>query len=628
MKSALLFLICCLASGSLLAQWTTDTEINTTVASSATGDMMSVGTSDGKTYVAFWHDVPAPQYYEMRLQLLDENGNRLFGEEGMLVNNTVPMSSFTTLWSVTVDRENNVYIGFNGTDGGNPVHVHKISPEGTQLWGAAGINPGSGFDPKILPLSNGEVIVCWLPGNKGVMQKVSADGAPLWASPVTIEPTVASHKTSAGELAEMSNGDVVVILHDRGGFSPSSLPYAQRYTSTGATVWSAPVALTTTYFTSFNRRYALRKDGDVLYFGYSGAQGIQPHGFLQRINPDGTLPWGINGSDFSTQTSAFERDVQIAFEEGSHFVWAICEYSDASQSNVGEFVQKFDKETGSRQLSNTGKEVFPVSAAYISHQGDLEVVNDQPVFLVSDGNSNGVFAKDLLAVYLDGDGEFAWPEQTRPVATNTSGVKSRIHLNAPHNGRVVAAWAEDRPGVGASRPYAQQVEIACSAPSAGFTYTISDLTVTFSSTVSGADSIAWDFGDGTFGDGDQAAHVYAAAGTYTVCHSAHNACGESTICQPVTILTNGVSFLESVYHLNVSPNPNRGDCFLNIEIPKAAGLSYQLLSASGQVMEQRSVVLGSGRQSIPIHAGVLPPGTYVLAVKVDGKKAVLPMIMH
>lgn len=69
----------------------------------------------------------------MRLQLLDAQGHQLFGPEGMLVNNVVPMSTFTTLWSVAIDRDNNVYIGINGSGAGNLAYVHKISPRNSNF---------------------------------------------------------------------------------------------------------------------------------------------------------------------------------------------------------------------------------------------------------------------------------------------------------------------------------------------------------------------------------------------------------------------------------------------------------------------------------------------------------------
>lgn len=40
------------------SQWTSQTDVNTLVASSETGDVQSVGTSDGKTFVAFWKMCP------------------------------------------------------------------------------------------------------------------------------------------------------------------------------------------------------------------------------------------------------------------------------------------------------------------------------------------------------------------------------------------------------------------------------------------------------------------------------------------------------------------------------------------------------------------------------------------
>lgn len=629
MKSTLLFLAFCLAFSPLNAQWTTNTEANTTVSTLQTGDMQSVGTSDGRTWVAYWHDVPAPKYYEMRVQLLDQNGNRVFGDEGLLVNNQVPMSSFTTLWSITADRENNVYIGFNGTDGGNPVYVHKIAPDGAQLWGNNGISPGSGFDVKVLPLTNGEAIVCWLPGNKGVMQKVAADGSLLWTDPVTIAPVISTHRTSAGELAELSNGDFVVVLHDRGGFSPSSLPYAQRYTGAGAAVWGSPVALTTSYFTSFNRRYSLRQDIDTLYFGYAGAQGIQPHGYLQRINPDGSLPWGIDGSEFSTQAVSYERDVQIDFQPGSNHIWGICEYSDPSQSQVGEYVQKFDKSTGARLLTDLAKAVFPIGDVYISHQHHLSLVNDKPVFLVSNGNSNGVFAKDLLLVYLDENGNFAWPEQTRQVSTNPDGVKSRIQINRPYEGRVVAAWAEDRPDSSIIRPYAQRVDIdiACVPPVVNaFGYTIDSLTVTFTNVASNVDSIAWDFGDGVQGFGAQPVHTYASDGQYTVCEYVLNECGTDTFCRNLVISTIAVSDLEKQYDLKIAPNPSKGPVNMFLNMPTTDDLQYKVYTTNGQLLENQTLNLTPGKQLIPLKGLPAQSGTYLVAVQIGKKHAVIRVI--
>lgn len=461
MKPYLLLASLLIGTTSIFAQWTTDTDVNTAVEGLQTEDIQSIGTSDGKTYVAFWRIAPAPQNYEMRLQVLDASGNKLLGEDGMVVNDVVEMSTFTTVWSVAIDKTDHLYIGFNGTGGNNSAYVHKIAPDGTQVWGTSGINVGSGYDVKVLPLANGEVVVSWLPDNKGVFQKYDASGTPIYPAPIIIQPTVSNHKTNAGELAGLSNGDFVMVIHDRGGFSPSASPVAQRYRGTdGAAMWGTPIPISNGVSTYSNKRYNLVQSQDTVYLGYSGSVGLNFFSYLQRINPDGSLPWGANGVDFSTQNSDYELDTKIAYQEGSESIWAICEYTNTSQSNEGEFVQKFNKTTGERLLGDLAKELFPIAPANISHRGALQLVEDKPLFLVSNGNSNGVFPLDLLAVSLDNEGEFAWPEVTRPVGTNTTGAKARINLNRSANQTCVAVWAENRTAIGESRAFAQPVSLS------------------------------------------------------------------------------------------------------------------------------------------------------------------------
>ncbi len=464
MKKSLTLLVLLQCSITLFGQWTTNTALNTLSATAETGDLQSIGASDGSTYIAFWHNVPAPKNYEMRLQRLDVNGNLMFGPEGMLVNNTVPMSSFTTTWSMAIDKNDNVYIGFNGSAGNNAVYVHKITPSGTQTWGNNGVIIGAGFDVKMLPLSSGDVVIFWLPGDKGIMQKVNQFGVTQWPNPITIQSQIPTHKTSAGEMLELSDGGFEVIIHDRSGSSTSALPYAQRYNSNGQPQWLSPIALSNGYYTDYNRRYPLVQDGDILYFGFTGAQGIQPYAFLQRINPNGTVPWGINGVRFSSQSANFEQDIKIAFAPGSAVIWGICAYSDPSQGEMGEFVQKFDKGSGLRLLTDEGKEVYPIGPALISHRGSLQIIDQKPLFIVSDGDSNGVFPKDLLAVYLDENGDFVWPEKTHPIATNVTGVKSRIQFNHAFQQQATCVWAEERNGA-VSRPFAQNVPLILSGTS-------------------------------------------------------------------------------------------------------------------------------------------------------------------
>lgn len=463
MKALLSILIFLLFQASAFSQWTQDTSKNTLAADLQTEDLMSVGTSDNKTYIAFWHNLPAPANYELRLQLLDNQGNPLFGKDGMVLDNTANMSTYITTWSIAIDQDDNVYVGFNATGSNTDAIVHKVSSDGIQLWGNSGIKVGSGYDVKVLPLKNGEVVVSWLPGNQGVFQKYDDYGQALFTTPINILPNVPNHKTSAGEMLEMSNGDISILIHDRSGNSPSAVPFMQRYKGIdGSAVWPTNLALTDGTGTSFNRRYDMIAKKDTIYFGYSGALGLQFNSYLQRINPDGSLPWGLNGIDFSTQSVDYEIDTKIsAEEEQDNIIWAICTYTDPSQGMAGEYSQKFNVQTGERLLGDLAVEVYPISSDYISHASDLKVYYNRPFFLITAGNSNGVFPIDIRSVTLWYNGQLKdfefYKNHSYPVATNPNGVKSRIHLNNLYNNTSTAVWVENRPSFGEPRPFAHNV---------------------------------------------------------------------------------------------------------------------------------------------------------------------------
>ncbi len=131
----------------------------------------------------------------MRAQLLDANGNKLLGPDGILVSNQ-PSGSSTYVFNACVDGSNNLIIGFQYESGSdmNAV-VHKISQSGAQLWGSGGILLGVGLTPYPAPLSNGEVVVAWSESvsNTVNIQKITTGGTLAWTTPIAV--TVSGTKT-------------------------------------------------------------------------------------------------------------------------------------------------------------------------------------------------------------------------------------------------------------------------------------------------------------------------------------------------------------------------------------------------------------------------------------------------
>ncbi len=76
----------------------------------------------------------------------------------------------------------------------------------------------------------------------------------------------------------------------------------------------------------------------------------------------------------------------------------------------------------------------------------------------------------------------------------------------------------------------------CSSPVANFTFLANNLAVSFlDQTTNSPASWSWTFGDATTSNQQNPSKTYSAAGTYNVCLTATNGCGNSNICKNVTV---------------------------------------------------------------------------------------------
>jgi hypothetical protein len=419
------------------AQWTTDLDANTLVSESASTVINTIGTSDGQTYIVYWKQVAAPTNFELRLQLLDAAGNKQLGSDGVLVSSAISMSTFTVVGTAVKDVSDNIYIGVTATNG-NMGHVFKMDRNGNHLWNQSGVSFSEGFGIIILPLSTDEAIVSWLSQPNALMQKYNASGSAVWAAPQPVKS--GTSKTAPGELFEMPNGDFSMVFHVY-NFGVNSTLYAQRYGTDGIPLWTTPSKLSNKT-TTWNSKYSVGQDADVIFIGYMGASSTRFDAYLQRINPDGTLPWGINGSDFDINETDFEKNTRIAVSATTQQVWAICNYTNPTQSENGEYVQKFNSETGVRLLSNNAKMLYAIGSEKV-HASDLFLVNERPFFLIKSGMDNGVSPTTLQVALLDENGDFEWTDMAKPVATFNAN-KGKTYLTEPVDGQAVATWIEDK----------------------------------------------------------------------------------------------------------------------------------------------------------------------------------------
>ncbi len=538
----------------LAAQWTPNTAVNTPVATGATDDLQAITGPSGRTYVAMFQ--PNTGGYSPRLQVLNEQGVPRLGSNGMVFNTTTPMSTYTVTWDLRMDAQEHVYIGFTGT-GNTDAVVHRLDSVGNHVWSTSGVALGQGYDVKLLPLANGDVMAGWLDANGGgaKLRKIGAAGSFAWPAAVTIASPTGSGQVQVGELMEYSNGDVLVIFYERTGFGPSALPYAQRFSASGTAVWLQPKALTSGWYVYSNRRFPLVQRGDTAYFGMAAAQGLDLQAKVQRINPLGGLPWGTNGIDVSTLNNQYERNVTMGVAPDGDMLYVAAEVTPTSQGQMGTILQKMHVKTGALPWGAAGRMLFNPSNKDQSPQGDMGFIASKPVILYSDGFNNGGTPVRLLAAFLDTAGALT---DSIPVATYTS-PKGRVHLSGAVNFDVTAVWAEDR-GAGTLAFAHRLNRTPCPAVSAGASWgsVLDSAWLTY--TGAGADSLYWTLGDGTTASSaptDTLRHPYAANGTYTVWQFAHRSCG-SVDSTSTNVVIQGIGMNESEPAVWIAPTVTDG----------------------------------------------------------------------
>ena len=235
------------------------------------------------------------------------------------------------------------------------------------------------------------LLVGWLQ-----LQKYDETGTAVWPSTMPIE--LESGFTAPANFFEISGGDIIAVFHSLLSGINSNL-YAQRYDAEGNAVWAEATQLAEG-LTAFNRNYTGTQDGDVVYMGYFSAANNRFDSYLQRINPDGTIPWGINGVDFDVEgadNGATPTTLNAVYlDENGDFVWT--------------------------------EETMPV-ATFSANKGRVQYtmpVNNQSVavFMEDKGEGEKIYAQNIV------DEELSVDEFSNASFTYTNPVQNEITLNS------------------------------------------------------------------------------------------------------------------------------------------------------------------------------------------------------
>lgn len=92
--------------------------------------------------------------------------------------------------------------------------------------------------------------------------------------------------------------------------------------------------------------------------------------------------------------------------------------------------------------------------------------------------------------------------------------------------------------------------------------------------------------------------------------------------------TSAEALEEFGFHLQLAPNPNRGNFEVSIEAVKPLAATLEVYNSMGQIWESREVNLISGQNQLNFNIQDAPSGVYLLKLKAEGNQLIRKMVKY
>jgi len=463
------FVAAIILSTAAWAQWSSDPGQNLALSNIPGADQVQpkvLPLPNNSWYVSWFNNNPndpPPNGYDVYYQLLSPGGVEQFPHDGVQVAK-LTLSS-TEDYGLDADASGNALLAFldDRKDPSNPqVTAAKMNSSGQPLWGASGValtfDPGFHAAPKIAATSDGNVVVAWTTDDHVVLQKLDANGHPLW-----VGPTVLAGGIVVGEpgyfylLADMhasDNGSVIISWVRNKGFGSNDYLYANKVSSSGKLLWGAAHVKVfdggSLQFGEFP--YSLSdSNGGAVFSWYSNSPSLQV--YAQHILSDGSEAFGHNGAVGSTNQVNVRVSPSASYNPATQETFLFWTEEDSNQLENGVSGQKFNS-AGARQWGDSGLPIVPLGSDSQIWVENVQIGTGALVFWV---DSPGYGSGTLQAAKLDGAGNFVCAQFG---VSTASADKFRLAAGIAASGLAAVAWEDDRNGE--NDIYIQNVNPDCS----------------------------------------------------------------------------------------------------------------------------------------------------------------------
>ena len=159
----------------------------------------------------------------------------------------------------------------------------------------------------------------------------------------------------------------------------------------------------------------------------------------------------------------------------------------------------------------------------------------------------------------------------------------------------------------------------------GFSTTVNQTTVDFMDASSGGPaplSYNWTFGDGNASSLQNPTHTYASAGTYTVCFTRTDMCGDYSICKDVEITTTNVDPTRELSEWTVAPNPSEDQMWVEGILLRQESVELSLLTLHGKQLWSSTGEPNDLHFKAPVDLSGLASGVYLLEIRAGDNRTV------
>lgn len=389
--------------------------------------------------------------YNVRLQRLDNNGNKLWAEEGLLVSDH-PSMTWLTDWDMTVDHENNAILTWQDIrmGGNNNIVAYKIAADGSFVWGADGImlsnNAAFNVTPIVTVTASNNAVIAWMADNTLIRQKLSPSGEKLWGENGIVMSSSTIRYTWP-QLMPVGTDDVLMKYYEDTGVSwaPTRHVYLQRFNSSGQGVWAnAAVVSNAGSITAWTQILPFISDGNegcyIAWHDYR-LSGTISSGWIQHINNAGQPQFEANGAKIAQTDDYNKFYLQAAKPANDPNVYVFWNEVTGDQNYYGVYAQKISP-AGERLWTDNGKVMIPVSSETVLPDYLMPVGDD--LLFIYEHFFNGI-ETSIRARRYDALGNPVW-SSTEVMVSSAQSTKGHMDAANFDGSQWVFAWEDDRSG--------------------------------------------------------------------------------------------------------------------------------------------------------------------------------------